>query len=240
MSNKAIHKKRQRSQILSKRQWGTERETTPLPNLHEEPSVYAVAFSRLSIVLTIVFWAMYVTSVVIRQLIDGPKSYQFTMEVLGYLIVVTLLTFSALVYLIVRQGALQRFGRHTRVPRAVLDRYFSAHQPSITVLIPSYSEETQVIRKTVLSAALQEYPVMKVVLLLDDDPTKVRPEDVARLEATRALGIEIEAFFSEPNKRFHETLLQFEKTGLKNKTLTGGGCLARDSSTLSLGSRMAE
>ncbi|MFA9262536.1 MAG: glycosyltransferase family 2 protein [Undibacterium sp.] len=193
----------------SRRQWGTERETAPLSHLHNRPSVYAVAFSRLSIVLTIVFWAMYVTSVIIRQLIDGPKSYQFTMEVVGYLLVVTLLTFSALVYLIVRQGAFQRFTKHVRVPRAVLDAYFSLHQPSITVLVPSYSEETQVIRKTLLSAALQEYPNIRAVLLLDDDPKKSRPEDVPRLKATRALGREIEALLAPPRERFQKALKEF-------------------------------
>lgn len=115
---------------LQKRQWGTERQTTPLSHLHEKPSSTKIAFSRLSIVLTLFFWAMYVTSVVIRELIDGPKSYQFTTEVVGYLVVVTFLTFSALMYLIARQGAFQRFGKHVRVPRAVLDKHFDSHQRS--------------------------------------------------------------------------------------------------------------
>lgn len=217
-NGKALHKKTRGTHAVRKRQWGTERETLPLSSIHDQPSGYAVVFSRLSIVLTILFWAMYVISVVIRQLIDGPQNYHFTLEAFGYLIVVTFLTFSALVYLIARQGAFQRFGTHARVPRAVLERHFSINQPSITVLVPSYSEETQIIRKTMLSAALQEYPDIRVVLLLDDDPLKVRPEDAPRLEATRALSGEIKALLSEPHKRFAEALARFEDADLNDKT----------------------
>lgn len=220
MNHKTVYKKTRGSQIFRKRQWGTERESIPLSNLHDQPSGSGVVFSRLAIVLTILFWAMYLTSVILRQLIDGPKSYQFTVEVFGYLIVTTFLTFSALVYLITRQGALQRFSAHVRVPRAVLDRYFSAHQPPVTILVPSYSEETQVIRKTMLSTVLQEYPNLRVVLLLDDDPNKIRPEDKERLQATRALSHEIEALLSLPQERFGRALSQFEEAHPNNDTLS--------------------
>lgn len=218
MNGKTLPKKTRGTHAVRKRQWGTERDTSPLPNRHDRPSGSAIVFSRLSIVLTISFWAMYVVSVIIRQLIDGPQSYQFTIEAFGYLIVVTFLTFSTLVYLITRQGALQRFEKHVRVPRAVLDKYFSKHQPSITVLVPSYSEETQVIRKTLLSAALQEYPFIRVVLLVDDDPARVRPEDMPRLEASRSLGAEIEKLLSEPHNRFSQALARFEGADHKDES----------------------
>jgi len=223
MKSKTSHKKiSNKPQVSRKRQWGTERQTLPLSNLHGQPSSRVVAFSRLSIVLTIVFWAMYVVSVVMRQLFSGRQSYQFAMESFGYLIIVTFLTFSALVYLITRQGAFQRFGKHVRVPRAALDKYFSAHQSSITVLIPSYSEETQVVRKTMLSAALQEYPDIRVVLLIDDDAAKVRPDDLPRLEATRALSVEIKELLSKPYERFSKALAQFEDANLENTISVGG------------------
>ncbi|MEK7494266.1 MAG: glycosyltransferase family 2 protein, partial [Patescibacteria group bacterium] len=208
-----------------KRQWGTERETDPLSSVHNQPSSLVIAFSRLSIVLTLVFWAMYVTSVVLRQLIEGPQSYQFTVEVFGYLVVVTFLTFSALMYLIARQGALQRFSKHARAPRAVIDRHFSTHQSSITVLVPSYSEETEVIRKTILSAALQEYPDLRVVLLLDDNPFKVRPEDETRLSATRALSTEIKELLSEPYEHFSKALARIENPKSQSKKVTGKAVL---------------
>lgn len=216
----ASREKIQDVHVARKRQWGTERDLTPLPSFHTTPSGKAIFFSRLAIVLTILFWAMYVTSVVLRELIDGPKNYHFTMESLWYLLIVTMLTFSALIYLITRQGALQRFGKQVRVPRAILDKYFSNHQSSITVLVPSVGEETNVVRKTMLSAALQEYPKKRVALLIDDDPFKIRPENRARLMATRALGEEIKQLLSEPYEHATLALAQFEKKRGKQKTIT--------------------
>lgn len=47
---------------------------------------------------------------------------------------------------------------------------FASKQPSLTVLVPSYRANPEVVRATLLSAALQEYPDMRIVLLLDDPP----------------------------------------------------------------------
>jgi len=158
----------------------------------------------------VLFWVIYVVTTIVRQFIDGGQNFRFTMEAVGYLVVVTFLTFSALMYLVARQGALQRFKKHVRVPRAELDRHFAANQPSITVLVPSYAEEPEVVKMTLLSAALQEFPSMRVVLLLDDNPN---PKDAAvaeRLNATRALADDISALLAEPRTRFTDALLRFE------------------------------
>jgi len=179
--------------------------------MHEKPSTLKIAFSRLAIVLTIALWVMYLISTIIRQFFQGPKTFSFTMQAVVYLIIVTLLTFSALMYLVARQGALQRFSKHVRVPRAELDRHFSKQQSSITVLVPSYGEEIEVIRKTLMSAALQEYPGMRVVLLVDDNPYPLNPAVAARLNATRELGNDIMRLFAEPRIRFTAALSQFEQ-----------------------------
>jgi cellulose synthase/poly-beta-1,6-N-acetylglucosamine synthase-like glycosyltransferase len=184
------------------------------------PSTRKIALSRIAIVATIIFWVIYVISVVIRQFFDGPHGFQFTMQAIGYVIVVTFLTFSALMYLMARQGALQRFNRHVRVPRAELDRHFADHQPSITVLVPSYSEEPQVIRKTLMSAALQEYPSIRIVLLVDDKPNPTRPDDIARLAETRALSKSIMDTLAEPRRRFTAALATFEKENVNAKTVS--------------------
>lgn len=195
------------------RQWGAEKNTDSLPTVHDKPSDFAIAYSRIAIVLTIVFWLMYISSVVIRQLIDGPQSYNFTTEVFGYSIIVTFLTLSALTYLITRQGALQNFKKHVRTPQRLLDEHFSKNQSSITVLVPSYSEEVQVIRKTLLSAALQEHSNIRVVLLLDDKPFDMKSEDVERIEKTKALGAEIGEFLSEPLSRAMELYTEQKTKG---------------------------
>ena len=67
----------------------------------------------------------------LRRLDDRPAvpqrvaGFRFTMEAISYLAVVTFLTFSALMYLLARQGALLRFRDHLRVPRGLLDRHFA-------------------------------------------------------------------------------------------------------------------
>jgi len=194
-----------------KRQLGSEKRTTPLPTVHPKPSDRKVTWSRVAIVLTIVFWAIYVVTTIIRQfLVLGTQDFRFTMEAIGYTVVVTFLTFSALMYLVARQGALQRFQKHVRVPRAELDRHFSENQPTITVLVPSYAEEPEVVRMTLLSAALQEFPSKRVVLLLDDNPNPTDPAVIERLEATRALAASISDQLSEPRFRFTDALLRFE------------------------------
>lgn len=206
-----MRKKNSGIRFARKRQWGAERRTQPLPIVHDRPTTRKIALSRIAIVLTISLWTIYFISTIIRQFFEGPQSFAFTLQAFGYLFVVTLLTFSALMYLIARQGALQRFAKHVRTPRAELDRYFAEHQPSITVLVPSYSEEPAVIRKTLLSAALQEYPGMRIVLLLDDKPNPTSSTASARLNATRALGTDIMELMSEPNKRFGGALARFER-----------------------------
>lgn len=185
-----------------KRQLGSERRTEPLPSIHTVPSDRKITFGRLAIVATVVFWMSYVVSTIIRQFIDSTTSFRFTMEAISYLVVVTFLTFSALMYLVARQGALERFRSHVRVPRAELDRHFTGHTGSITVLVPSYAEEPQVVRQTLWSAALQEYPSVRVVLLLDDPPQPTDPAIAARLDATRVLADSINLALSEPAARF--------------------------------------
>lgn len=179
--------------------------------MHPKPSSLKMAMSRIAVILTVLFWCAYVTSVIARELIDGQKSYQFTMEVIGYVVIVTLLTFSALMYLVARQGAFQRFAQHARTPRALIDKFFAAKKPSITVLIPSYDEEPEVIRKTVLSAALQEYAKMRVVLLIDDNPYPSSQAKLDKLNATRALAEDINTVLARPHARFARALKSFEK-----------------------------
>jgi len=201
-----------------KRQWGTERDTTPLGIMHEVPSARKIALSRIAIVVTFLLWCVYVISTIIRQYFEDAQTYQFILESTGYLIVMSLLTFSALMYLTARQGALQRFSKHVRPPRAQLDRHFDKNKSSITVLVPSYNEEVEVVYKTLLSAALQEYPSLRVVLLMDDNPNATDKAVVAKMNETRALAKRIEKLLKSPSKRFHTALVQFQKSKAKKVT----------------------
>ncbi len=207
--------KKNTSQSSIRRQWGAEKRTEPLSPLHDRPSTRAITLSRTAVVLAIVFWAVYVVTTIIREFFEGPHTFIFTMESVSYLVVVTLLMLSALMYLISRQGALQRFAKHVRVPRAELERHFEKNPTDITVLVPSYAEETAVIRKTLLSAALQEFPHKRVVLLIDDLPNPTSKEVAKRLNATRGLADEIMGLFEEPRTKLEKAYQNFEQHSAK-------------------------
>jgi cellulose synthase (UDP-forming) len=191
-----------------KRQWGAERSTRPLSIVHDRPSDAKITWGRLAILATVLAWLGYMIYTVMRQFLNnGSEGFRFTTEAISYVIVLTFLTFSALMYLVARQGALQRFRDHVRVPRAELDSHFAEHDGSITVLVPSYSEEPAVIRATLWSAALQEYPSMRVVLLLDDPPFPTDPEVAETLETSRRITADIADALAEPRSRFADHLL---------------------------------
>ena len=204
-------------QQIFKRQWGSEKRTEPLPRIHDIPSTRKIALSRFAIVLTILLWVLYVIYTAIRQFFYGHLNYGSSIEAVWYLIVVTFLMLSSLLYLITRQGAFQRFAKHVRVPRARLEQYFTSHKPAITVLVPSYSEEPQVIRKTLLSAALQEYPKIRVVLLIDDNPKTNPGPDLDKLNATRKIAKEISEILEEPQLRVNKALENWNKLSNKRK-----------------------
>lgn len=193
-----------------KRQWGAERRSEPMSIVHARPSVAKIAWGRIAILLTVVFWLIYVVTTIIREFIEEPGGFRFTMEAIGYLVVVTFLTFSASMYLVARQGALYRFRDHQRVPRAELDRHFRDHPGGITVLVPSYAEEPGVVRGTLWSAALQEFADLRVVLLVDDPVVPKTEEDRARLAATLALPAQIEEALRGPAARFAAARAAFE------------------------------
>ncbi len=198
-----------------RRQWGAERPRPPLPAQGHPARPSATWLGGLAITVTVVAWAVYVTSTVISGFIDhGVRGSGFVAQTVVYLVVMTLLLFSSVMYLLARQGALYRSRDHVRVPRAEIDAYFGVSRPSLTVLVPSYAEEPSVVRATLLSAALQEYPGMRVVLLLDDPPAPRDPAAAASLAACQALPDELMALLAEPYERFSGALVAYEAAAL--------------------------
>ena len=67
------------------------------------------------------------------------------------------------------------------------------------------------VRKTLLSAVLQEYPFLRVVLLLDDPPNpRVGGAPGDRWRVPERLSAELTEWLAEPRERFAATLEQFE------------------------------
>ncbi|KDA05271.1 glycosyltransferase [Microbacterium sp. CH12i] len=198
-----------------RRQWGTEKPRPSLPAVHERPSTRKLILSRVAIWVTVAMWALYVLTVTLTLFFSGV--FNTTWRVIeggSYVVVVSFLTFSALMYLVARLGAFQRFRTHRRAARADLDRHFSEEHRPLTVLVPSYAEEPSIIRKTLWSAALQEYPHLRIVLLIDDSPFPSDPDTLERLEASRAISYEISAALRGPSTRFTAALAALDDTML--------------------------
>ena len=195
---------------IRKRQFGTEKDLSALPVRHMKENDRKLSINRIFIVVTLIFWVCYVSSTIYHQMIEMTPSFRSAIETCLYILIVTLLDFSALMYLIEREGALKRFEQHSRVPRQNIESHFSKRQPKMTVLVPSYDEEIKVIRQTLLSAALQEYPDINIVLLLDDKPNPSHQEAIDKLEKTKAAVLDIGKRFEGPSQRFKQSLRSFE------------------------------
>ena len=199
---------------LPRRQWGADRRETPLPAVAPPVSDAMITLGRLGMVVTMFAWGAYITVTIVSQLVNhGFQGMAYLTESGGYVLIVSFLTLSSLVYLIARQGALYRTRAHRRTPRAVIDDAFEDVLPTMTALVPSYREEVGTIRKTLLSAALQEYPFLRVVLLLDDPPNPPPGQYADMLASARGLAAELTAWLAEPASRFAAALEQFETGG---------------------------
>jgi cellulose synthase/poly-beta-1,6-N-acetylglucosamine synthase-like glycosyltransferase len=193
-----------------RRQWGADRHENPMPVVPRKAGEWTMTIGRAALVITVAAWVALVATVVNSQLLRGGPGRASVLQTVGFLLVVSLLAASAVAYLIGRLGFYYRVGRHRRVPRAMLDDYFSHTRPSLTALVPSYQEEPGVIRMTLLSIALQEYPDIRVTLLVDDPPDPRYAGPYRKLAAARALPGEVEALLSGPRRRFDEALERFE------------------------------
>ncbi|MGH8962357.1 MAG: glycosyltransferase family 2 protein [Jatrophihabitantaceae bacterium] len=207
-----------RAENRPRRQWGADRRTRPLPPVSPPASDAMITLGRLGIVVTILAWAAYLTATIVSQLVNrGLQGMRFISEGTGYVVIVSFLTLSSLLYLVARQGSLYRSRAHRRVPRAVIDESFDDQLPTMTALIPSYREEVGTVRKTMLSAALQEYPFLRVVLLLDDPPRPSSAEHARSLALARGLAAELMDWLAEPCKRFTAALERFETSTARDE-----------------------
>src|ERR1700721_628989 len=135
-----------------------------------------VAMARLAIIVTVCAWLAYTVLWFFNDFFHpGYETAVARAEEVLYLVIVTLLTVSAVAYLLARLGFMYRTRTHHRATRASLDQYYDARRPTLTTIIPSYQEEERAIRTTLLSAALQEYPYKQGGLLIDDPHAPTTP-----------------------------------------------------------------
>ena len=167
---------------------------------------------QMAIVVTVVGWALFVVTTLTRSSLGGGGGARppLGLATIGYLIIMSLLACSALAYLTTRLGYYSRIRAHRRASRDELSQPFEQSAPSLTVLIPSYQEDERVNRMTLLSAALQEYPDLGIVLLIDDPPEPRYAGPAAMLAAAQRLPGEIEALLAQPLARAQNALDEFD------------------------------
>ncbi|SDT74841.1 EAL domain, c-di-GMP-specific phosphodiesterase class I (or its enzymatically inactive variant) [Actinoplanes derwentensis] len=196
----------------AKRQWGSDKRTDPHPIVPPPVSEGRITRGRLAIVVTITVWACYLTYTVIQQFIAGHAyTVKLAIEAIVYMLVVTGLAASAIAYLITRIGYFYRARGHQRSPRIMLDEFIGGKTPSVTVLVPSYQEDERTNRTTLLSAALQEYPGLRVTLLIDDPRQPKTRSARDMLLAARALPAMIDGELRVPYQRVSAAYTSFDE-----------------------------
>jgi cellulose synthase (UDP-forming) len=110
-----------------------------------------------------------------------------------FLLACTLLLFGNLVHQLARFGLARRLAAtppEAAVPASPPARS-NGPAPLVTILVPAYKEEPEVVLRTLLSAVCQTHPNRRVVLLLDDPPRPQDPADQQRLAVMRAMPARI-------------------------------------------------
>ncbi len=124
-----------------------------------------------------------------------------------FLGIVGFLIYGGLVYQLARIGYLRRLLSHRPAGEQELHCFFQRRDvPAVSILVPSYKEDPGVVRRTLLSAALQDYPNRRLVLLIDDPSHPTHPQDVERLMAARALPGELQESLGKPAEHFGDAL----------------------------------
>ena len=178
-----------------------------------EVSLTSTAIAATLMTVTLFLWS--ITPV----LSDGVKQGNFLalLEAGLLLLLVGFMISGNLGYQLARLAYLIRWLGHTPATRTELMDSLAEPAPLLTILVPSYKEETDVVRQTLLSAALQEYPNKRVVLLLDNPPNPRTADDREALQAARSMPAELHALLDDQARYFESLLVQFmlrQQTGV--------------------------
>jgi cellulose synthase/poly-beta-1,6-N-acetylglucosamine synthase-like glycosyltransferase len=171
---------------------------------------FEVSLTRTTIAATLITVALFLWSIttVLGDSIAQGDHFGVT-EACLFLLLAGFLILGNFGYQLARLACLKRWLSHTPATRDELMTSLVGPAPLLTILVPSYKEETDVIRQTLLSAALQEYPHKRVVLLLDNPPNPRTQEDREGLLAARSLPAELHALLDDTAHYFEGLQAQF-------------------------------
>ncbi len=119
----------------------------------------------------------------------GVAGHAVFVSIIGFLL------YGSFVYQFTRLGYLQRRRDLRRAGAEELADVYRSGAGELAVLVPSYKEELDVVRRTLMSAGLQDHPHRRVVLLVDDPPAPQDPADIRALAAMRKLPQSLQRLF---------------------------------------------
>jgi cellulose synthase (UDP-forming) len=171
-----------------------------------------IFFTRLVIAISLVAstLAMIALSRIVIGRVDGSQLLVAAID--GFFAInIAFLMYGSLFYQVTRHAYLMRMKEHRRASREELESIYDRDAHPLSVLVPSYCEELRVVRMTLMSAALMEYPDRNVVLLIDNPPNPTDPLAARELHATRDLTRKLDAMFRAQERHYAAELAAFER-----------------------------
>ena len=167
-----------------------------------------VTLSALAVTLSA--WAVAVLHVFSVVNVTFQQHHVVSAAAVAYMVLITALVAGSLAYLSARYGYARRFSTHQSASDVEMDAFRMTAVPPVTILVPSYKEAPALVWKTLLSAALQDYPRRSVVLLIDDPPVAATHEDARALREMREQGDAVEQRLAAMHARVSAAAAAFE------------------------------
>ncbi len=163
-----------------------------------------------AVAVTLSAWAVAVLHVLSIVNVTLEQQHVVSAAPLVYVVLITVLVAGSLTYLSARYGYARRVSTRQPAGDAEIDAFGMTVVPSVTILVPSYKEDPALVWKTLLSAALQDYPRRSIVLLIDDPPVAATHEDARALAEMRELADAVERRFAAVHARVRSAAAAFE------------------------------
>lgn len=176
-------------------------------NSEAEIRITRIATGLTLIAATLAFWGVTVIALDLVQARDWLAVVNQAIFAGSLLVLIA----GGLAYQVARAGYVRHTDAHTAEDVDALEAIDVDDVPALAVLVPAYKESPGVVRRTLISAALQRYARRRVVLLIDDPCNPRAHEDAANLEAMRALPAALEEIFDAAATHFDCARSEFEQ-----------------------------
>jgi len=142
--------------------------------------------------------------------------------VVMYILISVFIIYGNLIYHLTRLGLYLRLRTHIIPSESDLEKFFcQVNPPLVTFLVPAYKEEVRVIEQTLWSAALQNYPKKRIVLLIDNPPNPIGKIDTDLLSDTRQMTADLNQTFRFIRQEVNAGFTEFENNAAKQEFDSG-------------------